>query len=137
MVDTHQVSKKVIELELLSAAEQAAKNLQLHAFQINESRELTDDVTNPLADSGLFRLLVPTSVGGYEIGYLMLLKIVGIIARADGSAGWCLNQNNVLSTLSAFMPKDLAREIWTDRRAVLSNGPPVGSYAVPVREGYI
>ena len=137
MVDTPQVSKEVIELELLSAAERAAKNLQLHASQINESRELTDAVTNPLADSGLFRLLVPRSVGGYEIDYLLMLKIVGIIARADGSAAWCLNQNNVLSTLSAFMPKDLAHEIWLDRRAVLSNGPPVGSYAVPVSEGYI
>ena len=40
MVDTPQVSKEVIELELLSAAENAAKNLQLLAPQINESREL-------------------------------------------------------------------------------------------------
>ena len=35
------------------------------------------------------------------------------------------------------MPKDLSEEIWSDQRAILSNGPPIGCSAVPVKNGYI
>ena len=137
MVEKIEVQKTISEASLVSAAEKAAENVLKYSTQINESRQLTEDVAGPMAHSGLFRLLVTKSAGGHEIDYLTMLKIVNIIAQADGSVAWCLNQNNVLGTLSAFMPKDLSKEIWSDQRAILSNGPPIGCSAVPVKNGYI
>jgi len=136
MVDSPQVKKEVTIESIISAAELAANQISEHSTEINNQRQLTETIAAPMARAGLFRLLVPKSVGGHEIDYLDMLKIVGIIARSDGSAGWCLNQNNVLATLAAFMPKELAIDIWSDERAVLSNGPPIGSFASPVRGGY-
>jgi len=137
MVEKIEVQKTISEASLVSAAEKAAENVLKYSTQINESRQLTEDVAGPMAHSGLFRLLVTKSAGGHEIDYLTMLKIVNIIAQADGSVAWCLNQNNVLGTLSAFMPKDLSEEIWSDQRAILSNGPPIGASAIPVKNGYI
>lgn len=127
----------VTESHFISVARGIVPLIQQHASSINRERQLTDRVSGPMADAGLFRLLIPKSRGGYEIDYLEFLKIVSIIAEADGSVAWCLNQNNVLSTLSAFMPDSLAEEIWAERRAVLSNGPPVNPKAVPVEDGYV
>lgn len=137
MVDSPQVKKEISIESIISAAELAANQIRKHSSEINDQRQLTESVAGPMARAGLFRLLVPKSVGGHEIGYMDMLKIVGIIARSDGSAGWCLNQNNVLATLAAFMPKELAMGIWSDERAVLSNGPPVGAFAAPIKGGYI
>ena len=103
---------------------------------ISESREIPPRLASEMAEEGLFRLYIPKSVGGYEIDYLEFLELVAVIAEADGSVGWCFNQNNVLSTLSAFMPKELAQEIWSDPTVVLSNGPPVFPTAVSVEGGY-
>ncbi|MED5428939.1 MAG: acyl-CoA dehydrogenase family protein, partial [Chloroflexota bacterium] len=125
------------ENHFISVARDIVPLIEQHASLINRERQLTEKVSGPMADAGLFRLLIPKSRGGYEIDYLEFLKIVSIIAQADGSVAWCLNQNNVLSTLSAFMPDSLAEEIWAERRAVLSNGPPVNPNAVPGEDGYV
>ena len=125
------------ENHFISVAREIVPLIEQHASSINRERQLTEKVSGPMADAGLFRLLIPKSRGGYEIDYLEFLKIVSMIAQADGSVAWCLNQNNVLSTLSAFMPQSLAEEIWAGRRAVLSNGPPVNPNAVPVEDGYV
>ena len=101
----------VTESHFISVARGIVPLIEQHASSINRERQLTDRVSAPMADAGLFRLLIPKSRGGYEIDYLEFLKIVSIIAEADGSVAWCLNQNNVLSTLSAFMPDSLAEEI--------------------------
>ena len=106
------------------------------ADRIDADRALPSELADAIADKGLFRLLVPRSLGGGEIDYLEFLAIVQTFAEADGSTGWCINQNNVFATVSAFMPEQTAREIWSDQRAVVTNGPPTHAEAVPDGEGY-
>ena len=104
--------------------------------EINIDREIPEVLVNQMLDQGFFRLLVPKSVGGLEISYLDFLEIIFEIAKSDGSVGWCLNQNNVLGTLAAFMPQSLASEIWSNTKSVLSNGPPKLTKTRPVKGGY-
>lgn len=121
----------------LEAAHAIARAVTLASDQIDRERRIPRDLADELADEGFFRLLVPKSMGGAEIDFLDFLKIVQIFGKADGSVGWCINQNNVFSTNSVKMPEQTAREIWSDRRAILTNGPPVSSaMAVPVDDGY-
>ena len=104
--------------------------------EINIDREIPEVLVNQMLDQGFFRLLVPKSVGGLEISYLDFLEIIFEIAKSDGSVAWCLNQNNVLGTLAAFMPQSLASEIWSNAKSVLSNGPPKLTKSRPVKGGY-
>ena len=104
--------------------------------QINIDREMPQVLVNQMSDQGFFRLLVPKSVGGLEISHPDFLEIVFEIAKADGSVAWCLNQNNVLGTLAAFMPQSLANSIWTDTNSVLSNGPPKSTNLSVTKGGY-
>ena len=104
--------------------------------QINIDREMPQVLVNQMSDQGFFRLLVPKSVGGLEISHPDFLEIVFEIAKADGSVAWCLNQNNVLGTLAAFMPQSLANSIWADTNSVLSNGPPKSTNLSVTKGGY-
>ena len=120
----------------LTTARQLASRVAAAADDIDRERELPDALFTELADKGFFCLLVPRSLGGGEIDYLEHLSIVQTFAEVDGSTAWCINQNNVFATVSAKMPKPLAREIWGAPRAVVANGPPTNASAVPVSGGY-
>ena len=103
---------------------------------INEGRQIPRELVDSMASQGFFRLLVPRSVGGEEIGLLDYLAITQAISSADGSMGWCFNQNNVLGTMASLMSESLAKEVWADTDAILSNGPPQYESIEPAKGGY-
>ena len=122
---------------LLDIAREMARRAGEAADRIDDERRLPPELAADMADEGLFRLLVPRSLGGHELDFLDYLAIVDVFARADGSTAWCVNQNNVFATDSVRMPVETAREIWADPRAVISNGPHTPStVAVPTQGGY-
>ena len=103
--------------------------------QIDEQRRIPVEVSNEVADRGFFRLLLPRSLGGAELEHPDFRRIVSIIARADASAGWCINQNNVFSTNSVRVPPETVDEIWTVQRNVVTNGPPMPHTRAEVVDG--
>ncbi len=103
---------------------------------IDRERQIPPDLIDAMVDQGLFRLLVPRSVGGGEIDFVDYLALAQAVAAADGSTGWCFSQNNILGTMASLMPESLAREIWSDSRAILCNGPPQHTDIVEVEGGY-
>ena len=114
-----------------------AKRAAESADRIDAERRLPPELAADMADEGLFRLLVPRSLGGSEMDFVEYLRVVETIARADGSVAWCVNQNNVFATDAVRMPAETAREVWSDPRAVITNGPPTSSTrAVAVDGGY-
>ena len=104
--------------------------------RINDERRIPQELIDDMAAQGLFRLLVPASVGGEEIDYLEYLSMTQAIAEADGSTAWSFNQNNVLGTMASLMPEPLAKEIWSDRGAIVCNGPPQHATITPVEGGH-
>ena len=122
---------------LLDVSREMAGRAAEAADRIDDERRLPTELAADMADEGLFRLLVPRSMGGEELDFLDYLGIVDVFARADGSTAWCVNQNNVFATDAVRMPVETAREIWADPRAVISNGPHTPStVAAPVQGGY-
>ena len=121
----------------LEAAREMATQVAAAADRIDRDRQIPSEIVGELADKGFFRLLMPRSLSGAELDFPDFLRIVQIFGEADGSVGWCINQNNVFATNSVRMPDQTAREIYSDQRAVVTNGPPVSSAtAVPVDGGY-
>jgi alkylation response protein AidB-like acyl-CoA dehydrogenase len=108
------------------------------APQFEAGRELTPDVVSALHDAGLFRMLVPRSLGGHEVSPLVFVQAVEELAKADASVAWCVAQTSVASTTCASLDRDTAAEIFgADPRAVLATGAPnPGGRAVPAPGGY-
>ena len=121
----------------LAAAPSFVQRVADAADAIDAERQIPADLAADLADAGFFRLLLPRELGGAELAHPDFLRILELFAAADASVAWCLNQNNVFSTRSTRMAMSTAREIWGERRGVVTNGPPAGgSKSVPAPGGY-
>ena len=121
----------------LKRAGALAEHVAACADRIDAERQIPPELAAEMADDGFFRLLLPRSLGGAELAHPDFRRILRVFGRVDASVAWCLNQNNVFSTNSARMPEQTAREIWDDRRAVVTNGPPTAAAkAIPVEGGY-
>ena len=121
----------------LERASLLAQDVADNAERIDADRQMPPELAGRLADDGFFRLLLPRSHGGAELPHPDFRRILRIFAREDASVAWCLNQNNVFSTNAGRMPEQTARDIWSEPRAVVTNGPPTAaSKAVPVDGGY-
>ena len=88
------VSSEHQDQRFLEIARQLAPQVAELADLAAREREIPTNLANEIADKGLFRLLVPKSVGGHEIDYLEFLAIVQTFAEIDGSTAWCVNQKN-------------------------------------------
>ena len=62
------------------------------APEIERERRLPAALVDAMAAAGLFRMLVPASLGGPECNLITFSEVLQVIARADGSTGWCLGQ---------------------------------------------
>lgn len=121
----------------MEVARELYPKVEAASNQIHKDRELPPPLFQEMADKGLFRLLLPKSLGGAELNFLDFLKLIQYFGQADSSTAWCLNQNNILATNAVRMPEAVARKIWKEQRAVVTNGPPASSAkAIQVQGGY-
>ena len=120
----------------LERARSLVPRISALADRIDAERKLPRELSDALIDAGIFRLLVPRSLGGEEMDWLDYLDVVRTIAQADGSTGWCVNQGAVFATTSARCPERLAQEVWGDSRTVVGNGPPQGAESAEADGGY-
>jgi alkylation response protein AidB-like acyl-CoA dehydrogenase len=125
-------------LDLAGRARSLAPLIAAAAARIETERELTPDVVDALHEAGLFRMLLPRSLGGHEATPLEFVRAAEELAKADASAAWCVAQICGASTIAASLDPKVAREIFvTDPRAMIAVGPPHASgKAVAVDGGY-
>ncbi len=78
---------------------------------------LTDRAAQALQDADLFSMLVARSNGGLEASRAEFFETVETIAKADGSAGWCLS---VCATTAFVVSKAASAEV---KQEVFGDGP--------------
>lgn len=84
------------------------------AADTEAQRRLPADLAAELAQAGLFRMLVPTSLGGVEVDVATLFTTLEQLGRADAATGWCVMIGGTTALISAWLPMEHAREIWAD-----------------------
>ena len=84
------------------------------AADTEAQRRLPADLAAELARAGLFRMLVPTSLGGAEVDVATLFTTLEHLGRADAATGWCVMIGGTTALISAWLPLEHAREIWAD-----------------------
>jgi alkylation response protein AidB-like acyl-CoA dehydrogenase len=108
---------------LLDVARSLGPVIRASAPAADRNRALPTPLFEELADRGFYRLLVPRSLGGYELDLPTYIAILGEVARHDGSTGWCLSQANGYSMISAYLNPLIARSIYdANPRTYVANG---------------
>ena len=93
----------------------------------NDGTTLPATVVERLRQHQGFSLLLPSELGGKQMPFPEFVEFVKSVSVADGSAGWCVSQGSVLASLARFVPRDLAKTIWTSPDVSLANGPPINA----------
>ena len=94
-----------------------------------------NEFVEALRDANLFRLLVPTSLGGAGLSPWEVGPIFEAMARVDGSAGWTLALAQGL--LGQLVKRELFDELFSDPRLTMAGSlNPTNVRAVRVDGGY-
>ena len=80
--------------DIISRARALTPLLAAAASRVEEARALTPDALDAMHEAGLFRMLLPRSLGGAELELATFFQVACAIAEGDASAAWCLVQNS-------------------------------------------
>lgn len=84
------------------------------ADEIETAGRLPADLARAFAEAGLFRQLVPASLGGGESHPRALVESIERVSAADGSAGWCVMIASTTAAMSGWLPAAEAAEVFGD-----------------------
>jgi indole-3-acetate monooxygenase len=108
----------------LAEARDLGPALDRAAAEIERRRELPEAIVTALVERGLFRLLLPRSLGGAELAPALYVPVIEEIARHDASTAWCLGQACGCTMTAALLEPEAAREIFGGTCGIVAWGPP-------------
>ena len=109
----------------LERARELKPMLAAASDEIERGREVTPEIVEAMKERGIFRMLLPRSLGGAELDPLTYTEVLYTLAQGDGSTAWCLGQNSGCSMIAPYLPEDTAREVFGGRDGILAWGPDV------------
>jgi alkylation response protein AidB-like acyl-CoA dehydrogenase len=105
--------------------------------RIEAERRIVPEIIAAQHEAGLFRMLLPASLGGGAADVVAFNQVIETIATADASTAWCLAQQVASTQTAAYLDPKVAREIFAGPDGAVAWGPPSGAKAVVVDGGYI
>ncbi len=124
-----------VGIDLVERARAIAPLIAGEAGEIERTRRLTPSVVDALIENGLYRALLPQSLGGSEAPPEIFMQMLEEIAKADASTAWCLGQCSVCAMIAASLDHDTAHEIFNTAPGILAWGA-VAHEARAVEGGY-
>jgi alkylation response protein AidB-like acyl-CoA dehydrogenase len=109
-------------LDLVERARALQPLISREADEIERTRRLTPAVTSALIENGLYRVLLPQSLGGIEAPLEIFMQMQEEIAKADASTAWCLGQCSVCAMTAAYLDAAAADEIFNTPPGILAWG---------------
>jgi alkylation response protein AidB-like acyl-CoA dehydrogenase len=123
--------------QVLGKARGLGPLIREYADLAEQRRRLAPEVVAGLRQAGLFRLLLPRSLGGLELDPATCALVVEEIAGFDSAAGWALQAGNEGAWWAARLPTEGTEEIYRGNpSAVVAAAFHPPQQAVEVARGY-
>ena len=129
-------SGETLGADYVERARQLGPIIEAAADEIERRRDLPEPIVAALAERGLFRLLLPRSLGGAELPPAAYVPVVEEVAKHDASVAWCLGQACGCTMTAAYLAPEVAREIFGGERGIVAWGPPGPAEARMAPGGY-
>ena len=122
----------------LDRARELVPMLAAAGDECEEHRQVPEHIVAALIERGIFKMLLPKSIGGAELDPLTYTAVLEILAQGDGSPAWCLGQNSGCSMTAPYLSHEMAVEVFGGPRGILAWGPelPGAGKCVAVDGGY-
>lgn len=98
-------------MNMIETASALATEIRSSHARIDSERSLPSDLASALAKAGLFRTLLPRSLGGLELDPAQALGSMEAIGYADASAGWCVMIGATSGMSAAYLDHAVAGSI--------------------------
>lgn len=130
-------SGRVPDGDYLARVERLAPLIEACAADGDRERRLPARLVSALTEAGMFRLLLPRSLGGAELPPAAFVRVIEGVSRADGSTAWVLCQLSGCSMSAAYLEPAVARAIFTvEPQGILAWGSGPAGQAVATDGGY-
>lgn len=134
---TPEGAKGATGIDWVARTRALAPRIAAAAAQTEQDCEVTPDLMAALHEAGMFRMLLPRSLGGGEATPLEAMQVMEIVAAADASTCWCLGQGVGCSFAAAYLDPEIAAEIFDPPDAIIAWGPESpSSKAIATDGGY-
>jgi alkylation response protein AidB-like acyl-CoA dehydrogenase len=124
------------EHPLLETTRALAPTIAACADRVDSERRLPAPLSDALHEAGMFRMLLPRSLGGAEAPPAVFVQVMEQIAKVDASTAWVLGQTAGCSMIAAYLSPAIAKEIFEPPRGVLAWGSGPQGRAVSVDGGF-
>src|SRR4051794_34913559 len=139
MADSHATSTTVSLEQKLDGARALRGLILRHRAHTDEARQLPHPVVEALARLGLFRALVPASVGGEEWEWPTWMRVVEELSTVDGAVGWVAGVGgSVHAIVSGWVSAAVGRTVFCEDPIgpIAGADAPTGT-ARPTEGGYL
>src|SRR3954447_26941599 len=106
------------ENDVEAAARELAVTAGEMSSEIDDDRQLPEELVALLGDSGLLRAGAPAEVHGLELPPGVALRCAEAVARGNASAGWCVSIAITSSLLVAYLPTSSRDALFGDGRGI-------------------
>jgi indole-3-acetate monooxygenase len=121
----------------IDIARSLAPRIRARADEIEATRQLPRDLVLDIANAGLFKVGLSQAEGGLGADIVTTLRVIEEIARADGSAGWCVAMGiNTFRQSAQFAPEVRRKIFHSDPIGVSAGSANPRGRAVAVPGGY-
>jgi len=122
--------------EFLERIQSIAPVVREHADASERDARLADPVVEAMKDAGLFRGLLPQSLGGFEVDPVTWFEAVEAAARIDGSFGWTMFINGSSGLGGQALSREDAETLMRNRDTVIAGAVFPFGKAVATEGGY-
>jgi 3-hydroxy-9,10-secoandrosta-1,3,5(10)-triene-9,17-dione monooxygenase len=110
--------------------------LRARAPETERLRRMHPDNLRDLTEAGVFRLAMPTDVGGYQAGEDIVAEVLAQISRGCPSTGWMCTIMVLTNVIPALLADEAADELYATPDLRLTAAIAPTGQAVPVDGGY-
>ncbi|MBV1850588.1 acyl-CoA dehydrogenase family protein [Catellatospora tritici] len=121
---------------LLQALTKLAPEIAESAQDIERNRAVPEQVIARLADTGVFRLAAPRTVGGLQADPMTMLAACELLGRADGSTGWTAMIGAATSVVFGYLDPAVATGMLADPGCLIAGVAAPSGRATPVPGGF-
>jgi indole-3-acetate monooxygenase len=109
-----------IDPPIVDSVRGMAPSIHAHSGSIEQERQLPEPLVRALVDAGVFRMLMPRSLGGEELDPASVCQVIEALAVEDGAVGWCAMIGACNSHFAGLLPQEGAAAVFADRDVVLA-----------------
>jgi alkylation response protein AidB-like acyl-CoA dehydrogenase len=135
--DTH-LPADIDAQPVVQAAIALRPEVRRYSQQIEREQRLSPPLVEQLHAAGLYRMVLPRSLGGLQVDPLTFLRVVELLSEGSGSVGWNVCNNSIGQLVTLGLADDGVHELYPSGHATVIAGTAVqgGGQAVPVPGGY-